>query len=118
MVAFLAYGLISALAGIGIETLWNELKSADLAWITAALLLAPLSQIPEAFPRWGRRSADLLFAPVLILAVRGPVHPARRAELRRAGRARVRFFQRQGSRRAGLSIGLIDSVSGFVIQSC
>ena len=117
LVAFLAYGLISALAGIGIETLWNELKSADLVLITAALLLAPLSQIPQAFSTMGASVRDLLFAPVLMLQY--AVQFIQLAVPSSAARValEVRFFQRQGVETGGaLSIGLIDSVSGFVIQ--
>ena len=117
LVAFLAYGLISALAGIGIETLWNELRSADLVWITAALLFAPLSQIPQAFSTMGASVRDLLFAPVLMLQY--AVQFIQLAVPSSAARValEVRFFQRQGVETGGaLSIGLIDSVSGFVIQ--
>lgn len=117
LVAFLAYGLISALAGIGIETLWNELKSADLVWITTALLLAPLSQIPQAFSTMGASVRDLLFAPVLMLQY--AVQFIQLAVPSSAARValEVRFFQRQGIETGGaLSIGLIDSVSGFAIQ--
>ncbi len=117
LVAFLAYGLISALAGIGIETLWNELKSADMAWIVTALLLAPLSQIPQAFSTMGASVRDLLFAPVLMLQY--AVQFIQLAVPSSAARValEVRFFQRQGVETGGaLSIGLIDSVSGFVIQ--
>ena len=63
LIAFLAYGLISALANVGIESLWNELKSADMVWLVTALLLAPLSQMPQAFSTMGASVRDLLFAP-------------------------------------------------------
>ena len=117
LVAFLAYGLISALAGIGIENLWDELKSADMVWIVTALLLAPLSQIPQAFSTMGASVRDLLFAPVLMLQY--AVQFIQLAVPSSAARValEVRFFQRQGVETGGaLSIGLIDSVSGFVIQ--
>ena len=117
LVAFLAYGLISALAGIGIQTLWDELKSADIVWIATALLLAPLSQIPQAFSTMGASVRDLLFAPVLMLQY--AVQFIQLAVPSSAARValEVRFFQRQGVETGGaLSIGLIDSVSGFVIQ--
>ena len=117
LVAFLAYGLISALAGIGIQNLWDELKSADIVWITAALLLAPLSQIPQAFSTMGASVRDLLFAPVLMLQY--AVQFIQLAVPSSAARValEVRFFQRQGIETGGaLSIGLIDSVSGFLLQ--
>ena len=109
--------MISALAGIGIENLWDELKSADMVWIVTALLLAPLSQIPQAFSTMGASVRDLLFAPVLMLQY--AVQFIQLAVPSSAARValEVRFFQRQGVETGGaLSIGLIDSVSGFVIQ--
>jgi uncharacterized protein (TIRG00374 family) len=117
LIAFLAYGLISALANVGIESLWNELKSADMVWLVAALLLAPLSQVPQAFSTMGASVRDLLFAPVLMLQY--AVQFIQLAVPSSAARValEVRFFQRQGVETGGaLSIGLIDSVSGFVIQ--
>ncbi len=117
LIAFLAYGLISALANIGIQALWDELKSADMVWLVTALLLAPLSQVPQAFSTIGASVRDLLFAPVLMLQY--AVQFIQLAVPSSAARValEVRFFQRQGVETGGaLSIGLIDSVSGFVIQ--
>ena len=117
LVAFLAYGLISALAGIGLQSLWDELKTADMAWLLTALILAPLSQVPQAFSTMGASLRDLLFAPVLMLQY--AVQFIQLAVPSSAARValEVRFFQRQGVETGGaLSIGLIDSVSGFVIQ--
>ena len=117
LVSFLAYGLISALANVGIQSLWDELKSADMVWLATALLLAPVSQIPQAFSTMGASVRDLLFAPVLMLQY--AVQFIQLAVPSSAARValEVRFFQRQGVETGGaLSIGLIDSVSGFVIQ--
>jgi uncharacterized protein (TIRG00374 family) len=117
VIALLVYGLISALAGIGIKNLWDELKTADMTWLITALLLAPLSQIPQAFSTMGSSVRDLLFAPVLMLQY--AVQFIQLAVPSSAARValEVRFFQRQGVDTGGaLSIGLIDSVSGFVIQ--
>jgi uncharacterized protein (TIRG00374 family) len=117
LIAFLVYGLISALAGIGIQNLWDELKTANMALLLVALLLAPLSQIPQAFSTMGASVRDLLFAPVLMLQY--AVQFIQLAVPSSAARValEVRFFQRQGVDTGGaLSIGLIDSVSGFVIQ--
>jgi uncharacterized membrane protein YbhN (UPF0104 family) len=117
LIAFLAYGLISALVGIGIQNLVDELQSADTAWLIAALLLAPLSQIPQAFSTIGASLRQVLFLPALMLqyavqfiALAVPSSAARVA-------LEVRFFERVGVDAGGaISIGLIDSVSGFVIQ--
>ena len=88
-----------------------------MVWIVTALLLAPLSQIPQAFSTMGASVRDLLFAPVLMLQY--AVQFIQLAVPSSAARValEVRFFQRQGVETGGaLSIGLIDSVSGFVIQ--
>jgi uncharacterized protein (TIRG00374 family) len=117
LIAFLAYGLISALANVGIQSLWDELKSANLAWLLTALILAPISQIPQAFSTLGASLQDMLFAPVLMLQY--AIQFIQLAVPSSAARValEVRFFQRNGVDTGGaLSIGLIDSLSGFVIQ--
>ncbi len=117
LVAFLAYGLISALAGIGLQNLWDELKTANMWWMLTALLLAPVSQIPQAFSTLGASLRDMLFVPVLMLQY--AVQFIQLAVPSSAARValEVRFFQRNGVDTGGaLSIGLIDSLSGFVIQ--
>jgi len=117
LIAFLAYGLISALANVGIQSLWDELTSANMAWLLTALLLAPISQIPQAFSTLGASLRDMLFAPVLMLQY--AIQFIQLAVPSSAARValEVRFFQRNGVDTGGaLSIGLIDSLSGFVIQ--
>jgi uncharacterized protein (TIRG00374 family) len=120
MVAFiglLAYALIAALSGVDLQQLVNELKSADPVWIIGALLAAPVVQVFEAFSTMGASIHPVRFGPVLMLeygiqfiALAVPSSAARVA-------TEVRFFQRQGIDTGGAaSIGLIDSVSGFVIQ--
>jgi uncharacterized protein (TIRG00374 family) len=117
LIALLTYGLISTLADVGLESLWNELKSANLAWMLTALILAPVSQIPQAFSTLGASLRDMLFVPVLMLQY--AIQFIQLAVPSSAARValEVRFFQRNGVETGGaLSIGLIDSLSGFVIQ--
>jgi uncharacterized protein (TIRG00374 family) len=117
LIALLTYGLISTLADVGLETLWDELKSANLAWMLTALILAPISQIPQAFSTLGASLRDMLFVPVLMLQY--AIQFIQLAVPSSAARValEVRFFQRNGIETGGaLSIGLIDSLSGFVIQ--
>lgn len=117
LIGFLAYTLISAIAGIGIQTLIDELREADPVWLIAALLLSPFVQVWQAFSTMGASALDVRFGPVLMLqyavqfiALAVPSSAARVA-------LEVRFFQRNGVDAGGaLSIGLIDSVSGFAIQ--
>jgi uncharacterized protein (TIRG00374 family) len=117
LIGFLAYALISAIAGIGIQNLVDELKQADPVWLLAALVLTPFVQVPQAFSTMGASIQDVRFGPVLMLqyaiqfiALAVPSSAARVA-------LEVRFFQRNGVDAGGaLSIGLIDSLSGFAIQ--
>jgi hypothetical protein len=117
LIAFLAYGLISALAGVGMRSLWDELKTANMQWLLSALLLSPLVQVPQAFSTMGASVRDVLFAPTLMLQY--AIQFIQLAVPSSAARValEVRFFERNGVDAGGaLSIGLIDSVSGFVIQ--
>jgi uncharacterized membrane protein YbhN (UPF0104 family) len=117
LIAFVAYALISAIAGIGLQNLWNELKTAQVGWVIAALILAPLSQIPQAFSTMGASVRDLLFVPVLMLQY--AIQFIQLAVPSSAARValEVRFFQRNGVETgAALSIGLIDSLSQFALQ--
>jgi uncharacterized membrane protein YbhN (UPF0104 family) len=114
---FLAYALVSAFANVGIDTLIQEFQEADVTWLVAALLLAPISQIPQAFSTMGATLLPLRFSPSLMLqygvqfiALAVPSSAARVA-------LEVRFFQRFGaSGAAALSIGALDSFSTFLIQ--
>ena len=56
LIAFLAYGLISALANVGIQSLWDELTSANLAWLLTALTSRPSPRFRRRSPRSARRS--------------------------------------------------------------
>jgi uncharacterized protein (TIRG00374 family) len=117
LIALLAYGVISVLTGIGIQTLWDELKTANIALLLVALMLAPIAQIPQAFSTLGASLRAILFAPVLMLQY--AVQFIQLAVPSSAARValEVRFFQRNGVDTGGaLSIGLIDSLSGFAIQ--
>jgi hypothetical protein len=117
LIALLAYGLISVLTGISGQTLWDELKTANIALLLFALMLAPIAQIPQAFSTLGASLRGILFAPVLMLQ-----HAVQFIELAVPSSAarvalEVRFFQRNGVDTGGaLSIGLRDSLSGFAIQ--
>ena len=117
LVALIGYTLISAIAGIGLQNLIDEFKGADLAWLLGALLLVPIVQIPQAFSTMGASIQHVVFVPVLMLeysiqfiALAVPSSAARVA-------LEVRFFERSGVDAGGaVSIGVIDSVCGFVIQ--
>ena len=117
VIGFLAYTLISAFADIGIDTIVEEFKQADWSWLLVALILSPLSQVPQAFSTMGATMHEIRFRPVLMLQygvqfiqLAIPSSAARLA-------LEVRFWERAGVPSAGaVSIGAIDSFSTFVIQ--
>ncbi len=117
LIGLLAYGLISALANVGLKGIIDELKNANVAWLLVALLASPFIQLGQAVSTKGASIADVGYGPVLMLqyaiqfiALAVPSSAARVA-------LEVRFFQRNGvDPGAAVSIGLIDSVCGFVVQ--
>jgi uncharacterized protein (TIRG00374 family) len=117
VVGFLAYTLISAFANIGIDTILEQFKSAEWTWLLAALILSPLSQVPQAFSSMGATLHEVRFWPVLMLQY--TIQFVSLAVPSSAGRLalQVRFWERVGVPGAGaVSIGVVDSFSTFVIQ--
>ncbi len=117
LVAIFAYWLIAMLAGVDFASLVEELSSANKWWLFGALLLSPVVQMGLSFSTLGATMQRLLYFPVLMLqyaiqfiALTLPATAARVA-------LSVRFFQRFGVPPAGaVSIGMIDSFSGFLVQ--
>lgn len=117
LVGVMAYVLIGMLAGVDLASISQELSTADKTWLWVALALSPLIQVAFSFSTLGASMARLRFGPVLqleyaiqFIALTLPATAARLA-------LSVRFFQRFGvPPAAALSIGVIDSFSGFVVQ--
>lgn len=118
LVIAVAYVIISAIAGIGWSTLVAEFREANLWWVLAAIAVAPLIQVAQAFSTLGASERPVRYGPVLalqfaiqFLALAVPSSAAR------VGLA-VRFFQKAGATTtAAAAVGLIDSLCGFVIQA-
>ena len=112
-----AYFVFTAISNVGIDQVVDELQQADTAWLWAGLVIAPLVPVAQAFSALGATTLPLRLGPVIALeyaiqfiALAVPSSAARVA-------MNVRFFQRQGAPAAqALTIGLIDSVFGFVVQ--
>jgi uncharacterized membrane protein YbhN (UPF0104 family) len=112
-----AYFVFTAIANVGIDQVLDELKHADTAWLWAGLVIVPLVPVAQSFGTLGATTLPLRLGPVIALefaiqfiALAVPSSAARVA-------VNVRFFQRQGAPAAqALTIGLIDSVFGFVVQ--
>ena len=117
LIALVAYAMISALTNVGLDNLVDEFKGVDLGWLVAATLLSPIYPVAQTVATLGASFRPLRFGPVLMLeyaiqfiALAVPSSAARLA-------LDVRFFGRNGIEGgAALSIGVIASVSGFVIQ--
>ena len=117
LVALVAYAVISALANVGLANLIDEFKAADLAWLAVALALSPVVPVAQAVATLGASFRPLRFGPVLMLqyaiqfiALALPSSAARLA-------LNIRFFGRNGIEGgAAVSIGVIASVCGFLVQ--
>ena len=115
--ALVAYVVISRLANVDFASILSELSTANFWWLLGALAMSPLVQVAYSASTLGASIAALRFIPVLILqyAIQfiALVLPATAARLA----LEIRFFERFGlSAASALSIGVIDSVSGFAVQ--
>ncbi len=117
LIAVFAYFIITKLAGVDFASIWDEIKGADWAYFLAALLLSPFVQVSYSFATLGASIVPLRYWPVLMLqyAIQfiALVLPATAARLA----LEIRFFEKFGiPGGAAVSIGMIDSVSGFIVQ--
>jgi len=111
-----AYAVISAIAGVGLQNLVDELAAANAALLWGALLLSPVVQVGQAFSTMGASIRPVRLGPTLLFeyaiqffALAVPSSAARVA-------LEIRFFQRVGVPATGaVAIGVIDSVCGFVV---
>jgi len=117
LVAAFAYWLVGFVSQVDWSSVVAAFQTADLAWLAAALALSPVVQVWFSFGTLGASTAKLRLLPVLMLqyAIQfvALVLPASAARVA----LEVRFFQKWGiATAAALSIGVIDSVMGFVVQ--
>ena len=117
VIALLVFWLLSLISGVDFAQVAQTLKSADLYWLLAALLLSPVIQAAFAFSTIGSTMTRLKYGPVLLLqyAIQfiAVVLPATAARLA----LEVRFFRKFGiAPGSAITMGVIDSVSGFVVQ--
>jgi uncharacterized membrane protein YbhN (UPF0104 family) len=117
VLGLVAYAVISALADVGIETLIDEFRTAELPWLVVALVTVPAIGVAQAFGTVGACLRPLRFGPVLMLEYAiGFIQLAVPSSAARIA-LEIRFFQRFGlSSTTAITIGAIDSVTGFVIQ--
>jgi uncharacterized protein (TIRG00374 family) len=117
LVAAFSYVIISMLAGVQWSSVVSAMQGADWIWVVAALVVSPIIELPQSGSTLGASNVRLRFFPVLMLqyaiqfiALTLPATAARLA-------LQIRFFERFGiAPGAAVSIGVIDSVSGFTVQ--
>lgn len=117
LILAITYLLISTLGGINFSELWAELSSAEWSWLLAALVTIPTAAFCFAFSTIGSTTAVLRYGPVLMLQYAlqfiALVLPATAARIAMD----IRFFQSFGlAAGTAVTIGMIDSFSGFVVQ--
>ncbi len=111
------WAVISAVSGVGISGIVDELRSGDTTLLLIALALSPSIQIAEAISTLGAVLRPMRFGAILLLqfAIRfiSLAVPSSAARIA----MNVRFFQRSGLTAAtALAVGAIDSLAGFVVQ--
>jgi uncharacterized protein (TIRG00374 family) len=117
LVGLMSYVLIGMLANVDFASLATELQGADKSWLLLALVLSPVVQMFLSFSTLGAALERLRYIPVLMLqyaiqfiSLTLPSTAARLA-------LEIRFFQKFGIPAGGaVSIGAIDSFSGFLVQ--
>ena len=118
LVGLMAYTLVGAFAGVDLQTIVETLSSANLAILLLALVLSPFVQASLAFSTIGSTLTKLKYVPVLMLQYGiqfiALVLPATAARLA----LEIRFFERFGIAAApAVTMGMIDSFSGFTVQA-
>jgi uncharacterized membrane protein YbhN (UPF0104 family) len=113
-----AYTIIGAIAGVGLDTLVEQFQGASWWWVGAAVLLAVGIYFGQAIAMQGAAVDRLPFVPVLGLemsiAFVGLAVPSSAAKIGMT----IRFLQLVGSNpTAAVTISLLDSFSGFLVQA-
>ncbi len=117
-VIFAAYLLISQLAEIGFDTIADELREADLAWVVVALLLAQSTFIPSGISVRGGVRTPLPLLPCVVL--QSAIKFINLTVPSSAGRiaTNLRCLQRMGAPRGeAIAGGAIDDVSNTIVQA-
>ncbi len=117
-VIFAAYLLISQLAEIGFDTIADELREANLAWVVVALLLAQSAFIGSGVSVRGAVKTPLPLLPCVVL--QSAIKFINLTVPSSAGRIgmNLRFLQRMGaSRPEAVVAGAVDDVSETMVQA-
>jgi glycosyltransferase 2 family protein len=114
---FAAYLLIGQLAEIGFDTIADELREAEVAWVVVALLLAQATFIPSGISARGGVATPLPLMPCVVL--QSALKFINLTVPSSAGRiaTNLRCLQRMGAPRAEAIAGsAIDDASNTIVQ--
>ena len=117
LIALAAYLLITKLAKIGFGTIYDELRTADLAWVVVAFMVAQLSYLPRAVALRGAVETPLPLLPCVVLE-----SAVKFLNLTVPGSAgsialSIRFLQRLGVPTGeAVASGAIDGLTETIVQ--
>ncbi len=117
LLAIAAYVLIGLFGDIDPATFVESLREASLWWLGLALVLAQVPRVPAAVSTMGSIARPLPLGP--LTALQFAICYVNLAIPSTAARVaiNVRFFQRFGVKPTeAMTAGVIDSVSGFIVQ--
>jgi glycosyltransferase 2 family protein len=117
LLAVAAYGIITQLADIGFGTIADELRSADIAWVVVALILAQLTFVGSGISVRGTVLEPLALLPCVVL--QSAIKFINLTVPSSAGRIamNLRFLQRMGvPTPEALAAGAVDDASETVVQ--
>ena len=117
LLALAAFAIITVFGDIDLESFVDALADASWWWLAMALVLAQLPRFPSAVSTMGAINRPLPFGPLatkeFALCYVNLAIPSSAARVA----INVRFFRRFGvDATTAVSAGVIDSVSGFVVQ--
>jgi uncharacterized membrane protein YbhN (UPF0104 family)/tRNA A-37 threonylcarbamoyl transferase component Bud32 len=118
LLIFAAYTLISRIAEIGLATLVDQLRGADLAWAAAALVLAQLTMVGGGISVRGSVPTPLPLLPCIVL--QAAIRFINLTVPSSAGRIamNVRFLQHMGaSTPEAVASGAVDDVSEKLVKA-
>ena len=113
-----AYLLISQLAEIGFDTIADEIRKADPAWLIVALVVAQATFIPAGISLRGGLPTPLALLPCIVL--QSAIKFINLTVPSSAGRIgmNLRFLQRMGAPPAeAVAAGAVDDISNTVVQA-